>query len=131
MVSSLLSGIWKNHAQDGKVPYMAKEPTGTLDVAERLIASREALKLSQAALCRSTGISTAAWNNAETGDARIGLDNAILLCQATGLTLDWIFRGVRTGLPGGINEAIGKYEAEQRKSVRQPVKLHKQRPRQV
>jgi len=90
------------------VPAVTKEPTNTLDVSERLRISREALKLTQAALCRTTGISTAAWNNAETGDARIGLDNAILLCQATGLTLDWVFRGVRGGLPGPINEAIGR-----------------------
>src|SRR5689334_184996 len=75
------------------------EPTGTLDVAERLRATRLALKLTQARLCRLTGISTASWNNAETGDARIGVDNAILLCQATGITLDWVFRGIRKDLP--------------------------------
>lgn len=90
----------------------AREPTGTADVAERLRLSREALKLTQAALCRITGISTAAWNNAETADARIGIDNAVLLCQATGLTLDWIYRGVRGGLSGEFLEAINRLEAK-------------------
>lgn len=90
----------------------AREPTGTADVAERLRLSRGALKLTQAALCRITGISTAAWNNAETADARIGIDNAILLCQATGLTLDWIYRGVRAGLSGEFLEAISRLETK-------------------
>lgn len=89
----------------------AREPTGTENVADRLRTTRVALKLTQAALCRLTGISTAAWNNAETGDARIGVDNAILLCQATGVTLDWIYRGSRTGLPHPINEAIARTES--------------------
>jgi transcriptional regulator with XRE-family HTH domain len=89
----------------------AKEPTGTDDVATRLRDTRIALKLTQAALCRMAGVSTAAWNNAETGDARIGLDNAILICQATGVTLDWIFRGIRSGLPLPINEAIGRIQS--------------------
>jgi transcriptional regulator with XRE-family HTH domain len=88
-----------------------KEPTSTEDVAERLRLSRIALKLTQAALCRMTGLSTAAYNNAETADSRIGLDSAISLCQATGLTLDWIYRGIRRDLPPAIKEAIGNIEA--------------------
>ena len=66
---------------------------------ERLRLTREALGLSQAELCRRVGFSPAAWNNAETGDNRIGIDNAIELCKATGVTLDWIFLGHRGGLP--------------------------------
>lgn len=90
----------------------SREPTSTSEVADRLQTTRRALKLTQAALCRTTGIQTAAWNNAETGDARIGVDNAILLCQATGVTLDWIYRGIRHGLPHSINEGIGRLERE-------------------
>jgi transcriptional regulator with XRE-family HTH domain len=86
------------------------EPTTTMEVADRLRLTREALRLKQAALCRMTGISTSAWNNAETGDARIGVDNAIVLCQTTGVTLDWIFRGVRAGLPHPILERIRELE---------------------
>lgn len=84
------------------------EPTGIKDVAARLRMTRKALKLTQARLCSITGISKAAWNNAETGDARIGVDNAIQLCQVTGATLDWIFRGIRAGLPTELQEAISK-----------------------
>lgn len=111
--STLPFDLWRGFTGRETIPRFmkAREPTGTMDVAERLRVSREALKLSQATLCRTTGISTAAWNNAETGDARIGVDNAILLCQATGLTLDWVYRGVRSGLPHPLNEAIGRQEA--------------------
>ena len=68
-------------------------------MGERLRLTREALGLSQAELCRRTGITPAAWNNAETGDNRLGIDNALSLCRATGVTLDWLFQGHRGGLP--------------------------------
>jgi transcriptional regulator with XRE-family HTH domain len=86
------------------------EPTTTMEVAERLRLTREALRLKQVAICRLTGISTAAWNNAETGDNRLGVDQAIALCQATGVTLDWIFRGIRAGLPHAIAQRISELE---------------------
>jgi transcriptional regulator with XRE-family HTH domain len=76
-----------------------RQPDSRNDIGERLRVTREALGLSQAELCRRLGISPAAWNNAETGDNRIGIDNAMLLCKATGVTLDWIYLGHRGGLP--------------------------------
>jgi hypothetical protein len=53
-----------------------------------------------------TRISPQAWNNAETGDNLIGIGNAMKLCRATGVTLDWIYRGVRSNLPLLIAEEI-------------------------
>lgn len=88
------------------------EPIGTPEVAARLRATRLALKLSQAALCRLAGISVQSWNNAETGDSRIGVNQAIKLCKATGVTLDWIYRGIWTGLPTGIAEAIARIDRD-------------------
>jgi len=76
-----------------------KRLDGRNDVGERLRLTREALGLSQAELCRRVGISPAAWNNAETGDNRLRVDNAMELCKATGVTLDWIYLGHRAGLP--------------------------------
>jgi DNA-binding XRE family transcriptional regulator len=76
-----------------------RQPDSRNDIGERLRVTREALGLSQAELCRRLGISPAAWNNAETGDNRIGIDNAMLLCKTTGVTLDWIYLGHRGGLP--------------------------------
>lgn len=113
MLSSFLFDVWHGNTEKCMFPVMSnKRATGTLPAAERLRLSRLALKLTQARLCAITGISTQAWNNAETGDARIGIDNAILLCDATGLTLDWIYRGIKGGLPTAIGEAIAKLEAE-------------------
>lgn len=95
-----------------------KEAIGTAKVAARLRVTRVALKLTQAALCRNTGISTAAWNNYETGDSRIGLDAAIKLCDATGVTLDWLYRGLMSsGLPNEIREAIIELERQQRRTA--------------
>jgi len=73
------------------------EPTSVVEIAARLALTREALGKTQAELCRITGISTQKWNNAETGDNRISIPDATRLCRATGVTMDWIYRGVRQG----------------------------------
>jgi transcriptional regulator with XRE-family HTH domain len=88
-----------------------KSPTKLISmpkVAARLRLTRQALKLSQAGLCRIARISPQAWNNVETGDNLIGIENAIKLCRATGITLDWIYRGVRSNLPPLIAEEIAR-----------------------
>lgn len=82
------------------------EPTSVEDVAERLRLTREAMGWTQAELCRRAGISPQTWNNAETGDNRISVDEAIKLCRTTGVSLDWIYRGTRVLLPAIIAEAM-------------------------
>lgn len=73
-------------------------PTGSNeDIAERLIRTREAMGLNQAQWCRLTGIAPQAWNNYESGLNRISIDQAIKVCQATGVTTDWIYRGLMSG----------------------------------
>lgn len=93
------------------MPETDREPVSVLEVAARLQLTREALKLSQAALCRLAGISPQTWNNAETGDNRISVDEAIKLCRVTGVTLDWIYRGNRTLLPSIVAEEIARRES--------------------
>ncbi len=93
------------------MPELDREPTSVEEVAARLRLTREALKLSQAALCRMAGIPTNTWNNAETADNRLGLDEAFKLCRATGVSLDWIYRGNRALLPALILEEIARREA--------------------
>jgi transcriptional regulator with XRE-family HTH domain len=44
-------------------------------------------------LCRLADISPQSWNNYETADSNIGIEPAIRLCNVTGVTLDWIYRG--------------------------------------
>lgn len=88
-----------------------REPTSVEEVAARLRLTREALGLSQAALCRITRIPTNTWNNAETADNRLGLDEAFKLCRVTGVSLDWIYRGSRALLPAKILEEIARRES--------------------
>jgi len=94
------------------------EPTSLKDIAERLILTREALGKNQAELCRITGISTQKWNNAEAKRNRLSIPDATRLCRATGVTMDWIYRGVRTGLPALILEALAKAENTPRRPRR-------------
>jgi transcriptional regulator with XRE-family HTH domain len=77
-------------------------------VSARLKQTREALGLSQAAWCRLVGITAQAWNNYEKGTNLISLQPAIKVCIATGVSLDWIYRGLRSGLP---HELAGKLVA--------------------
>jgi transcriptional regulator with XRE-family HTH domain len=101
-------------------PAMSRElsPESTEMVAERLRLTREALGLNQAEIARRAGMTPTAWNNAETGDNRIGIGNAIKLRNALGLSLDWIYFGNKFTLPGDLAEKIGSLEAPQRPSKR-------------
>jgi transcriptional regulator with XRE-family HTH domain len=89
---------------------MALEPTGTQEAADRLRNSRLALKLTQTRICEIVGIERSTWNNAELGLSRLSVDNMILVCQKTGMTLDWFYRGIKSGLPLSIAEALDKVE---------------------
>jgi transcriptional regulator with XRE-family HTH domain len=68
-------------------------------ISARLKRTREALGFSQARWCRLVGITPSAWNNYERGANRISLDQALKICRATGISLDWIYRGLRAGMP--------------------------------
>jgi transcriptional regulator with XRE-family HTH domain len=95
----------------GRIAAMVKSPQETtLDgIAGRLLRTREAHKMNQAQWCRLVGIEPQAWNNYETGRRRISLDQAIKVCQATGVTTDWIYRGLMsTSLPTAIQVELQK-----------------------
>lgn len=68
-------------------------------VAARLKASRLALGLNQTEFCKGAGIATNTYNQVETGRGRPSLETAMAICDAFGLTLDWIYRGDPSGLP--------------------------------
>jgi transcriptional regulator with XRE-family HTH domain len=70
-------------------------------------------EMSQAEIARLCGINRQAWNNAETGDSRLGLDNAMALSRQTGVTLDYLFFGNRAGLPHLIAVEIERLEREE------------------
>lgn len=85
----------------------APVPTSKEAIGERLRITRIACGYrSQAAFCRITGIPTNDWNQYEKGRIRITPDRAIEVCRVTGVTLDWIYRGVVTLLPSEIARKI-------------------------
>lgn len=96
-------------------------PTGVGldDIAERLRLTRIALGLTQASIGRLAGISYQAWNNYEKARKRISIDQALLLCRSTGLTLDWIYQGDIRSLPHDfvlrLNAADGHGEQPKRR----------------
>ena len=112
---------------DGKTPEFAghfvpmarrpSAPTATEMIAERLRLTREAKGLKQAAWCRLVGIGPQAWNNYERAVNRISLDQAMRICAATGVTLDWIYRGIAAGLPIEMASEIQRLDRDRRKSA--------------
>lgn len=82
----------------------AESAESTAAVARRLRLTREAFGMKKAAWCRFVGITPQAWSNVEgtknvPATNRISLEQALLVCRATGVSLDWIYRGLREGLP--------------------------------
>jgi transcriptional regulator with XRE-family HTH domain len=91
--------------------YAEDDAASAVEIGKRLKLVREALKMSQTALCRLASISPQAWNNAETGDNLLTVPNAVKLCRVTGVTMDWIYRGqITSALPAVLLEAIQKLQ---------------------
>ena len=100
---------------------MAKNPPApesTAMVAARLKELRLALGLDQTEICLKTGIGTSAWNNAETGDNRLGLENAFKLRRTFLIGTDYTFFGDVRSLPSDIADKIDAYRASRRASKR-------------
>lgn len=64
--------------------------------------------ISQAEFARICDIGAPAWNNAETGDNRLGIDNALAVCRRTGASLDYIYRGEMSHLPLALAAEIDR-----------------------
>ena len=79
-----------------------KRNTSPKAIAERLIATREALELTQAELCRRLKIAHPTWNNYEAAFRRISPDNAFKVVRVLGVSLDWIYYGDTSLLPRHI-----------------------------
>ena len=90
----------------------------TTDIGARLRALRAALEMNQSAFCKLTGIGQSALANYESGFRRPDIDKAWLIAQKTGATLDWIYYGVRSGLPLHLSERLPAHLAETRQAAR-------------
>lgn len=89
----------------------SNRPESVEECAYRLHVTRIALGLSQAEICRQAKIEPSAWNNAETGDNRLGIDNANKLRARFKISLDWLFWGDMYGLPADLAKRIAEVEA--------------------
>lgn len=76
--------------------------TGLRKIANRIIATREAMGMHAAAFARHCGLSPSALNNYEMATRRPSVDAAGKIAAATGTSTDWIYRGVRAHLPHHI-----------------------------
>lgn len=81
------------------------------NLGRRLQATREALGLSAAQLCKRIQCKANRWSQYESGERRITLEIADRLCDEFGLTLDWIYRGNRALLPDAIRVKIPRIAA--------------------
>lgn len=82
--------------------------TGDLDrdVARRLTLSRLAIGGSQADFGKSAGMSQPRYSAYENGLRLLTLKAAMMLCERYDLTLDWLYRGDPSGLPGWMHTAL-------------------------
>ncbi|AWB21214.1 XRE family transcriptional regulator [Methylobacterium currus] len=90
-----------------------QNPTSKEAIGARLKLVREALELSQAEICRRAGIATNTWNNYEKGKNRISLDEALKVANATGIPLDYIYRGIDAFLPVHVGDGIRRLRSTQ------------------
>lgn len=99
------------------------DPSSVEEIAARLRLIRTALGKTQAFMSQMIGSATdgQAWGNYETGERRISLDHALTLCQRTGLTLDFIYRGNMVSLPEDLGQKI-------QTQIRSGIAAKKRRP---
>lgn len=77
-------------------------PTSLKSISGRLIATRLAKGLKQSEFADRAGVARNTYNQYEKGISRPQIDEAIKLCETHGLTLEWIYRGISSGLPSDL-----------------------------
>ena len=84
-----------------------------LEVAERLRITRVALGYkTQAAFSEAAGILRTGYSPVETGSRLLSLQMALLLYDEFGITLDWLYRGDRSGLRASLRDEIRRLERD-------------------
>lgn len=78
--------------------------TSTAAVGRRIRQLREAHGLSQTRMAEVLGITSGGLSRQESGDNRMRLDYAMILCEKFGASLDWIY----FGNPGNLSEITRK-----------------------
>lgn len=67
-------------------------------------------EMSQVEFASLVGIGKSAWNNAETGDNRIGLDNAMEIARRIGVGLEYTYFGIKDLMPHALAVEITNLE---------------------
>jgi hypothetical protein len=119
ITQEFLPHLWRDSPNFGTIPFMVSKkesPESTQAVAERLRLTREAFHMNKATWCRFVHISPPAWSGVEgTKNTpalnRIALDQALLVCKATGVGLNWIYRGNRNDVPITVAMELAKLES--------------------
>lgn len=75
-------------------------------IGARLLLTRQALGLAQNEFAERAGLATNTYNQYETGKNIPSIPMAHAICDAFGLTLDWIYRGDQSGLRYHLADAI-------------------------
>lgn len=86
------------------------------DIAMRLSALMDAMKLNQTSFANLVGISQPALNNYIKALRRPEIDVAIMIQSKTGVTLDWIYLGNRSGLPARLLEILPDLSSQGKKA---------------
>lgn len=84
------------------------------DIAQRLVALREALDMNQSRFAALIGVTQSAMNNYEGALRRPNLDVGQRIVARTGVTLDWLYSGTRSGLPGHLLERLPELSSRKR-----------------
>jgi transcriptional regulator with XRE-family HTH domain len=93
---------------------MADGGKSLVDIGRRVLMLREALGLNQSAFSRLVDISQPSLANYEKGFRRPELDKAIQIVNKTGVTLDWIYLGDRSGLPQRLLAQLEEFDSRSR-----------------
>jgi transcriptional regulator with XRE-family HTH domain len=96
---------------------MADGGRSNQDIAMRLAALLAALDVNQTTFAARVGISQPALNNYLKGLRRPDIDVAISIQTKTGVTLDWLYLGNRSGLPARLLEILPDLSAREKKAV--------------
>lgn len=78
----------------------------TIDIAKRLAALMATTERNQSGFAELVGITQPAMSNYLKGYRRPQLDEAIRIASRTGVTLDWIYLGDRSGLSQRLLEIL-------------------------
>lgn len=84
------------------MPKVRRNIVNQKDVARRIVMTREALNLTPTELAENLGISIQRLNNYESGRRPFDIDLAIALCDQWDVTLEWLYRGKRSGLSADL-----------------------------